>query len=389
MMHSGASLFMIFSNIFFLEKIFKSKINNKNIFILFLSLFSFIFVNTVFSRISEHGTDRSALILIFVLSIIFLESINNKNKNFNNFKNYYDKILIILFLIISLKVFYLIYLIFLFLFLYEYNTVLKDTSNQKKILIDKFTILFCSGLFLVIFTMFLNTGCLIYPASFTCFDKVSWAIQIDEVKKMQEWYELWSKAGASPLYRVENPSDYIKNFNWTSNWITNYFFSKVSDFILVLILILITVFSFFNSGLQRFTKIKFKFFYVILLLLFFEWFYNHPSLRYGGYSVIALLLFIPMSVYLSNVYKTENILKKFRILILISILVFISKNVARIVDENLKYGYQPLKVPYYNINKKLFNYDEILSKLNRASAKKNNSKLLIINKELLKEVEKN
>ena len=38
----------------------------------------------------------------------------------------------------------------------------------------------------------------------------------------------------------------------------------------------------------------------MLTLLFAEWFYNHPALRYGGYPLIALLLFLPIAQYLSK-----------------------------------------------------------------------------------------
>ena len=58
------------------------------------------------------------------------------------------------------------------------------------------------------------------------------------VIKMKEWYELWSKGGAGPNFRIDNPEEYIKNFNWISNWIDIYFFNKVSDFILGIILLI-------------------------------------------------------------------------------------------------------------------------------------------------------
>ena len=34
--------------------------------------------------------------------------------------------------------------------------------------------------------------------------------------------------------------------------------------------------------------------------LFFEWFYFHPALRYGGYNLVALLIFIPTSLFLEK-----------------------------------------------------------------------------------------
>ena len=64
----------VLANLFFLEKIIYYLKEKKTNIILFLSLFSLLVTNTVFSRIAEHGTDRSALILIFVFAIYYLES---------------------------------------------------------------------------------------------------------------------------------------------------------------------------------------------------------------------------------------------------------------------------------------------------------------------------
>ena len=102
------------------QKIFNQLKNKKNDFILILSLLSLIFINTIFYRLAEHGTDRSALILIFILAIYYLESVNKKLTKIN-FKHFYKKILIIILLILSLKSFYLIYTIFLFLLFFEYR----------------------------------------------------------------------------------------------------------------------------------------------------------------------------------------------------------------------------------------------------------------------------
>ena len=78
LIHSGAiyvfgfSLIYLFNNIFL--KIDKKKFNPD----FYLSILSFIFIITVFYRIAEHGTDRSALILIFLLFVIYVESLYEK-----------------------------------------------------------------------------------------------------------------------------------------------------------------------------------------------------------------------------------------------------------------------------------------------------------------------
>ena len=69
-----------------------------------------------------------------------------------------------------------------------------------------------------------------------------------------------------------------------------YFFTKVSDLILGLALLsLIVFFMYYSNKTKLFIQIKYlNFVFVILFLLSFEWFFNHPALRYGGFVLIAL-----------------------------------------------------------------------------------------------------
>ena len=91
------------------------------------------------------------------------------------------------------------------------------------------------SILIFLFTVLSNiaaSGCLLYPVANTCFDIFFWGYGKENVLKAMEWYEIWSKAGASPNYIVENVSEYVRNFNWVPNWIDNYFFNKMSDFLL-------------------------------------------------------------------------------------------------------------------------------------------------------------
>ncbi len=103
-------LILGFANIILIKKIgflFTSKIEKKKInYINYLSLLSFIFINIFFYRIAEHGTDRSAQILIFLLIIeifylIELKKIKTENLFF---------IYLLIAIIISLKAFYVLYI---------------------------------------------------------------------------------------------------------------------------------------------------------------------------------------------------------------------------------------------------------------------------------------
>ena len=66
----------------------------------------FVFINVFFYRIQEHGVDRSAQILVLILTL-YLLSLINFDKNFE--KNLI-KIFIVSGIIISLKALYLLYL---------------------------------------------------------------------------------------------------------------------------------------------------------------------------------------------------------------------------------------------------------------------------------------
>ena len=77
----------------------------------------------------------------------------------------------------------------------------------------------------------------------TCIGGIEWGIPRSEVSALNTHYQWWSKAGGGPGYRSSiAPEIYIQNFNWLSNWIDRYFFNKMSDFLLSLLLIIFCIF---------------------------------------------------------------------------------------------------------------------------------------------------
>ena len=93
----------------------------------------------------------------------------------------------------------------------------------------------------------------------------------------------------------------------------------------------------------------------IILILFFEWFYNHPSLRYGGYCLVASFLFLVFSFKIENTkYEVIKIKKKIAVLILITLLIFLGRNMMRIFDEHDQYSYKPLIDVFYNFDDRHF-----------------------------------
>jgi len=203
---------------------------------------------------------------------------------------------------------------------------------------------------------------------------------------MNNWYQLWSKAGANPNYRVANPDQYILKFNWVDNWLSSYFFNKVSDFILGLIFMILVFFVIFINPKNLKNKIKLDKYsiltFVILLILLTEWFYNHPALRYGGYCLITLIFFTPTSLYLS-LFKIDSkkLTNSIFILVLLTSIIFLGRNIHRINKEINVYNYMPLKQTFYKIDDHYFRIQKQIKNIDESKIKKIfGKKVFIVNK---------
>ncbi len=360
--HVGPVFFLGFANLFFLKNIFNKKNFKKFRFYNFINLFFLIFINVFFSRLSEYGTDRLGSILIILAFIILLYLINDNSKS----SKYNDELtkffMIIGCITISMKPFYLIYFSLLFFLIYYTHL------NQYlfKFLKSKLFFLTLVFIFFTFFINYINSGCFVFPAAFTCNEKLQWSISKQEVENVKIWYELWAKGGATPNFVVDDRINYISNFNWIHNWINVYFFNKMSDFLLSISLLSIIFFSIFRSKKSFFYKRGQKWLILFLILYLIEWFLFHPSLRYGGYHLFILLISIPLVVKLEKYQLSwSSFLKRASILILITIIIFIGRNVARINKEFKVYDYNFFE----NMNYKFiggdkdfyFRYDKILS----------------------------
>ncbi len=356
-------LILGFSNLIFLSNI-KKHLQKKDInYLFYLSILFFVFFNIFFYRIQEHGTDRSAQILISILFLQFFYFL----KFDKNLKFHLNFILIILGLVLSLKSFYILYLIFFFLFLW---IIYKEKKLELLSYVFKsnFFYLLILLLLLIISVYYFNTGCLVYPVSFTCFDNLDWSIGSLETIKMNNHYQLWSKAGLMPNFKVDQPEIYLENFNWFLNWFNSYFFNKISDFLISILLLCIFIFLIFSSKIKKKRKNKnFEYIYLtyfFLVLLFIEWFLNHPALRYGGYIIIILLIFIPFSIILEKYQiSSKKLLLRLKIIILITIIIFITRNGFRINNEIEKYNYKPVSETFYQLNNTHFRISKLIDEI--------------------------
>ena len=350
--HFSLLFFLIFFNFFLLKEIVSKSTNEV---IKFLYIFALAFFNLSFNRIAEFGTDKAGQLLIVILVIkIFQHTCFDNNKlKINN----------ILFLVpllslcISLKTYFLTYAIL-------GSTIilldLKLIKSLKTIFYSRSFFIFSFSLFIYFCHHFISTGCIISPLSFTCFgDNLDWAIISKSYKSLSIWLEQWAKAGAGPNFRIENPLEYIQNFNWISNWIKMYFIVKILDQLGILISVFIVIFLLFkNFKLKNevllFNK-KILFFYTIILVIFFIWFSKHPQLRYGGYSIVFLTLSIPIALIFQKMKNQNFFEKRFKYLVLLIIIIFNSKNINRINKEfNRTDLYKFDNFPFFALPQKKF-----------------------------------
>ena len=78
---------------------------------------------------------------------------------------------------------------------------------------------------------------------------------------------------------------------------------------------------------------------------------NHPSLRYGGYHLLPLIFYIPLCLYLSNLKFDINFFKKRAlILIIITLVIFLGRNISRLNEEYNQYNYNPFVSTKYKID---------------------------------------
>lgn len=365
-------IFLIFLIYFIIFEIYKKDKNNSNISRIFLCLILILFL-AKFSRLAEYGSDIAAQIIISVYFYFILEILLNKNIKIETSERYLQLSVILIVFASTLKFIFVIYSIFLIMILFKLK---KNFFNQ--ILKFNFLVLIIPGILFYIFFNFSSTGCFLYPVKQTCLSNYfDWSLSFEIVDYMNLHYETWAKGGKGPNFNVNDPLNYISSFNWLSNWIDVYFINKVSDFILVSFLIVFIFGLFFlkeifSSKIQiENLKNKTISFYFLIVITFFLWFLNFPTLRYAGYIIVFLLLTFPFIFIFSRTIDTKSklFIKKISIIFLISYSIFLYKNISRLnyelnipIDKNHNFT----NFPYFWVDnveyeKKLINGIQVYS----------------------------
>ncbi len=324
------SVYYLLYNIFFRKKVansFKA-----------ISLISLILILTKFSRLAAYGTDIFGQILILIVILEAIIFSYRKEITFNTYKYNFLFINILIIFAFTTKIYFIIYLLLpfiVFIFLDKKKEIIKYFIKPK--ILSIFIVPF---LFIILFN-FSATGCIIFPIANTCFgDNLEWGLSTDIITYLNNHYELWAKAGRGPGYMVENTENYVKGLNWFNYWLNKYFFTKVSDFIFVVLFILALVYFFLskkNTSSQKKYLFNNKFLSIIygsIFFLFIFWFFKFPQLRYGGYVLVFFIIAIPIVFIFYDINFNDKFLKKKIIsLIVISFIIFNFKNVLRIKNE--------------------------------------------------------
>ena len=321
-----------FSGLIILIK--KNNLNNFSKIIISIALITYL---VKFYRLSEYGSDYLGQFLV-LLSFIFVSFSFSEKLNPRLKKQIVLSSLIFIIFAITTKFLYVIYAIIpllLFLYLFSLKEIIKYISDIKFALVSLISIVS------VFFFNFTSTGCFLYPVTFTCLtDNIDWSISESTVKYLNLHYKAWSKAGVGTGYGISNHQEYISGINWVSNWIEKYFFTKVSDYILVVLFISTIFIIYLKKNFVVKKKFDFKvklviMSYLLILIVFVLWFFNFPTLRYAGYSVVFLVLVVPISLFLAKRinFNDKNVTKKINILIILAILVFNLKNIQRLNNE--------------------------------------------------------
>jgi|TARA_B100001964_G_scaffold143978_1_gene158625 hypothetical protein len=337
--HSIGFITLIFVNFICLNFIFnKKKFENFNYLYIFY-LLVFAYINVKFYRLGEYGADIAAQLIVLILIPLILITLK-KNLNKSDFKSNIQLLILFICYLITVKTYFIVYTLFLFLILILYY---KNSNFINLFFISRTTIVAALAFILFSLVNLSYTGCIVYPLKETCFSQqLSWALTQKDVGKMKIWFEQWSKGGASPNHRTENPEEYIKGFNWLKGWTNIYFFNKGLENLISILFLSILFIIIFNRNKKTFPKNFDKNYYKIafvLLILFGEWFYKHPALRYGGYSLLASLIFLPTSLFLSNSFIERKVKKKLVTTIIVtSLLIFNARNIVRVNKEIKQYN---------------------------------------------------
>tara|TARA_B100001057_G_scaffold498779_1_gene607000 strand:+ start:1097 stop:2140 length:1044 start_codon:yes stop_codon:yes gene_type:complete len=304
------------------------------------------------NRYSDYGNDNVATIF-FLYFISFF--IRNFDTNTFYLKN---KISLLASFIFTLKVFYFVPLILSF-----YLWVSK--KNLKIINLPNLICVFF--LFLWFLKNILISGCAIYPASFTCINKLPWYntenknfIDAHQISLESEaWAKNWNTYNKKQtrlgknIDKIESQKKYVKKFFWLKEWSNVHgllILKKLTPFLILILILLILERKKVRVSDKKENDKLFKILLITNLIALLLWFIKFPIMRYG-LAYIFIQFFLISYLFIKNKYFF-----KLKYIIILSIFVLFSKNLIKIYNNFDKDIYPTIykQTTYYEKNEDNF-----------------------------------
>ena len=349
-------IFYISFLIFASNKIFKSKKLNFN-FLIIILFSSFLLIK--FARYREYGND---LIPLLISTYFFINIVNTQNKFSLSRENLINLFLPFVAIMFMHKLSYIVaFLIFSPIFI---NFKAKFINKIKISSLLIFLILIVPWLI----KNFITTSCFAYPIVSSCFSNSIFALYGVATPESASWLtEIWSKGFVDhPNWQNINLKDYASGFNWVPTWAGGHFLKIleiVSPLFFVIVIISLYIFLKKDEYLKRKIVFHFNTRYICLWLsLFFGlllWFYKAPVFRFGSFYIISIIIFSYILLLDFFFYPKASLkINFFKIIFIICIIFFFSKNILRINDSNNSFF--PKTFNFQNLEKfSLNNFDEL------------------------------
>ena len=344
--------------------LFRKLKTSSNFLIFIFSLVSLIYFILHGSRYGSLGNDLPAHLLAIYALILFIEICEGKSREYFLFLN-------IIFLLIFSKFSLIFYLLLPIYIIFKEKSLFLGLSKLK--------IIFLIGLVLLfLIKNFINSSCLIYPLSFSCFD-VKWSpkeysfgsaktiskessvmvkayMEADSsyISKIREStiqelmtdsiYENLNKSDKEEFIKFHVYEEYSKIKNWFPIFLKSKDFKKFLNKSLLLNFILFLIFFYLvkrkkfspTSDSKIFLNFNYKLFLIIFISIsFIFWLFSFPQLRYG-ISYALLFCSIPNLIYFNIYFHKKNMLVFYnfaKFLILLAIAHAIFTNLIRISQK--------------------------------------------------------
>ncbi len=323
------SIIFSFIYLYFLYDIYKL-LNKKEEFSLckVFSVFVLIYISYKINRYSEFGNDAPAHLMFFYFISKFLKF--NKY-SFNDARKAY---LYVVYLFLNKVFFVLTFLLLIFFF-----------QKNKKLILNSIISLPSFVLSIWILKNVLISGCMIFPIKITCFESLKWT-NLELINYAEIEGEAWAKAWPQNTDKKITMEEFIENFKWLDAWLSVHFKYILKILLPYIIFIIIILFYALNikkkssnnsiSDYKYFLLLSFS----LLSIIFF--FLKFPTYRYG-YSYLILFFFI-ISIWCLKFINKQKFLNICRILISMSLIIIISKQLIRYQKNYNTKNYLPMHI---------------------------------------------